>query len=82
MERENIRNYKSITSFDEVLATIKTYISNSEDIEFVTRAFNFANDLHKDQKRKSGEPYINHCLSVTHILATRSEERRVGKECG
>ena len=70
MERDNIRNYKSITTFDDVLATIKTYISNSEDIEFVTRAFNFANELHKDQKRKSGEPYINHCLSVTHILAT------------
>ena len=70
MEKENIRNYKSITSFDEVLATIKTYISKDEDIEFVTRAFNFAYELHKDQKRKSGEPYINHCLSVTHILAT------------
>lgn len=70
MEKDKIRNYKSITSFDEVLATIKTYISNSEDIEFVTRAFEFASNLHKDQKRKSGEPYINHCLSVTHILAT------------
>ena len=70
MEKDNIRNYKSITSFDEVLATIKTYISKDEDIEFVTRAFNFAYELHKDQKRKSGEPYINHCLSVTNILAT------------
>ena len=69
MEEVNIRNYKSVDSFADVLSVIRTYISKSEDIEFITRAFEFANELHKDQKRKSGEPYINHCLSVTKILA-------------
>ena len=66
---ESIRNYKSTDNFDEVLQVIKTYISKDEDIEFVTRAFNFANENHKQQKRKSGEPYINHCLSITLMLA-------------
>ena len=66
---ESIRNYKSTESYDEVLKVIKTYISKNEDIEFVTRAFNFANEKHKQQKRKSGEPYINHCLSITLMLA-------------
>ena len=69
MEEVNIRNYKSVDSFADVLSVIRTYISKSEDIEFITRAFEFANELHKDQKWKSGEPYINHCLSVTKILA-------------
>ena len=69
MEEINIRNYKSVESFADVLSVIRTYISKSEDIEFITRAFEYANELHKDQKRKSGEPYINHCLSVTKLLA-------------
>ena len=69
MEEVKIRNYKSVDSFADVLSVIRTYISKSEDIEFITRAFEYANELHKDQKRKSGEPYINHCLSVTKILA-------------
>lgn len=67
---DGILQYKSTSSFDEVLEVIKTYISKNEDIEFVTRAFNFANEKHQGQCRKSGEPYINHCLSVTKILAT------------
>ena len=69
MEEINIRNYKSVESFADVLSVIRTYISKSEDVEFITRAFDFANELHKDQRRKSGEPYINHCLSVTKLLA-------------
>ena len=70
MEANIFKNQASITSFNEVLKVIKTYISKSEDIEFVTRAFHFAKEKHEGQLRKSGEPYINHCLSVTYILAT------------
>lgn len=39
------------------------------DKELVERAYNFANLAHADQTRASGEPYINHCLSVAKILA-------------
>lgn len=39
------------------------------DREMVVRAFHMADLAHKDQKRASGEPYINHCLSVAAILA-------------
>ena len=60
----------SITNFDEVLDLIKTYMKKDEDIYFITRAFNFANEMHAGQTRKSGEPYIIHCLSVAYILAT------------
>jgi len=33
------------------------------------RAFDAAELAHRDQKRRSGEPYITHPLAVTHILA-------------
>jgi len=39
------------------------------DRELVQRAYRFADDAHKGQKRQSGEPYITHCLAVAMILA-------------
>ena len=40
-----------------------------EDLEALDRAYRFAAEHHKLQKRKSGEPYITHPLAVAHILA-------------
>lgn len=39
------------------------------DINFVNKAYEFALNAHKDQKRESGEPYIVHPLEVACILA-------------
>lgn len=39
------------------------------DRELVQRAYRVAEEAHREQKRHSGEPYINHCLSVASILA-------------
>lgn len=41
----------------------------SADISLIEKAYQVARDAHKDQKRKSGEPYIIHPLSVALILA-------------
>ena len=41
----------------------------SDDISLIERAYKVANDAHKDQARKSGEPYIIHPLCVAIILA-------------
>jgi len=38
-----------------------------EDKELVRKAFNLAVDAHKDMRRRSGEPYIYHPLSVATI---------------
>ena len=35
----------------------------------VEKAYKLAVDAHKEQKRKSGEPYIIHPLKVAYILA-------------
>ena len=39
------------------------------DRELVMRAYVIAEEAHREQKRHSGEPYINHCLAVAGILA-------------
>ncbi|MFM8427455.1 MAG: RelA/SpoT family protein, partial [Chloroflexota bacterium] len=38
------------------------------DRELVMRAYTFAEEAHREQKRHSGEPYINHCIAVAQIL--------------
>jgi len=40
-----------------------------EDLTPLDRAYRFAAEHHKSQKRKSGEPYVTHPLAVAHILA-------------
>jgi len=39
------------------------------DAEIIKKAYDFALEAHQFQLRKSGEPYITHCLSVASILA-------------
>jgi GTP pyrophosphokinase len=39
------------------------------DREMIMRAYRFAEEAHKEQKRASGEPYITHCVAVAIILA-------------
>ncbi|MBS1008452.1 RelA/SpoT family protein [Leuconostoc suionicum] len=52
----------------EVLEMVGQYMSES-DTENVKKAYKWASELHKEQKRKSGEPYIIHPIQVAGILA-------------
>ncbi|MDI6681159.1 RelA/SpoT family protein [Leuconostoc suionicum] len=52
----------------EVLDMVGQYMSES-DTENVKKAYEWASELHKEQKRKSGEPYIIHPIQVAGILA-------------
>ncbi|MEE3442518.1 MAG: HD domain-containing protein, partial [Candidatus Enteromonas sp.] len=56
-------------SFDDLKVVFYTYITNPHDREMIEKAYLFAKEKHKDQKRKSGEPYIHHPLEVAYILA-------------
>ena len=42
---------------------------SEEDYQKIRRAAEYANQMHADQKRKSGEPYIIHPLAVAETLA-------------
>lgn len=44
-------------------------INPNYDAEFIERAYRKAEELHKDQFRKSGEPYLIHPVAVANILA-------------
>ncbi len=54
--------------YGELVAGIRKY-HPSVDISMVEKAYQIAYKAHKDQKRKSGEPYIIHPLCVGIILA-------------
>ena len=54
--------------FENLVNKIKSYHPSS-DITMVEKAYRLADGAHKEQKRKSGEPYIVHPLCVANILA-------------
>ncbi len=54
--------------FYQLTAAIHRY-HPSDDISQIEKAYRIAREAHRDQKRKSGEPYIIHPLCVAIILA-------------
>ena len=54
--------------YQDLIDSIHRY-HPSDDISMVEKAYRLAYDAHKEQKRKSGEPYIIHPLCVAIILA-------------
>ncbi len=54
--------------YNDLIVRVRKY-HPSDDISLIEKAYNVANEAHKDQMRKSGEPYIIHPLYVAIILA-------------
>jgi len=57
-----------MTSISELRKLTSSYLT-SDEVEKVTRAYEFSAKAHEGQHRKSGEPYIHHPLEVANILA-------------
>ncbi len=55
-------------TLDGILARLHEYRPQAH-AELVRQAYEFAEEKHRHQKRKNGEPYIIHPLEVTEILA-------------
>ena len=53
---------------EDLIKIIEKYMTE-EEVAFVMKAYEYAKMMHKDQKRKSGEPYIIHPVNVAIILA-------------
>lgn len=66
---EDIEEFQSPeTLYDELIMRVRKY-HPSDDITLIEKAYQIASTFHKDQVRKSGEPYIIHPLCVAIILA-------------
>lgn len=68
----NVKTMEDFTSpevlYQELINSVRKY-HPSTDISMIDKAFQIANNAHKGQVRKSGEPYIIHPLCVAIILA-------------
>ncbi len=60
-------------SYDELMVEIQKYMS-PDSVQLVQRAYEFANNAHKEQVRKSGDPYISHPVEVAYILAELGQD--------
>jgi len=59
---------KKKETIDDLINKVSAYTAKA-DIEIVRLAFDFANEAHKGQHRKTGEAYIEHPLAAAHLLA-------------
>jgi GTP diphosphokinase / guanosine-3',5'-bis(diphosphate) 3'-diphosphatase len=57
-----------VLTAEQVIDKTRVYL-NEEHCEFVKKAYEFAKHSHREQYRKSGEPYIIHPIQVAGILA-------------
>ena len=62
-----------------LLANVRSY-HPSDDLSMIEKAYEVAKEQHKDQKRKSGEPYIIHPLCVAIILSDLEMDKET--HCG
>ena len=66
---ESIEEFQSPEAlYQELINRVRKY-HPSDDISLIEKAYAVAYEAHKDQSRKSGEPYIIHPLCVAIILA-------------
>lgn len=55
-------------TFEQLIEKVSEYLSQ-EEVEMVKKAYAYANNMHSDQYRENGEPYIVHPTTVAYILA-------------
>lgn len=60
---------KPEVNYEQCMENIKTYIKNPDSLRLIEDAYAYASEKHKTQKRKSGQPYITHCIQVANTLA-------------
>jgi len=73
MDMSSISN----VTLGEILHQLPAGLSGIEAHALVRRAYGFAEQAHTGQKRKSGEPYIQHPLHVAYLLAEMNFEPAV-----
>ncbi|PID52716.1 MAG: hypothetical protein CR972_00370 [Candidatus Moraniibacteriota bacterium] len=73
--RKNYFMKQELITIDDIFKAFKTPPS-SDGRKLIIKAFEFANEAHKDQTRASGMPYIHHALATAKILAAIGMDAR------
>ena len=55
-------------SYSELKEAARKRCANQEELDVVQKAFDFANEAHKNVRRRSGGPYIIHPIEVAKIV--------------
>lgn len=55
-------------TFDYFFDAVKTYIEDERELSTIKKAYEFARKIHMGEKRRTGEDYIIHPLTVAYIL--------------
>lgn len=69
----NEKYEKKIQADVDTIFTLMARQVNEKQMNLLHEAYDFAAYAHKDQLRKSGEPYINHPVAVARIVAEELE---------
>ena len=63
------RDYEVIArNYAELKEAARKRCSGEQELAVVQKAFDFANEAHKNVRRRSGEPYILHPIAVAKIV--------------
>ncbi|MBF6568743.1 MAG: bifunctional (p)ppGpp synthetase/guanosine-3',5'-bis(diphosphate) 3'-pyrophosphohydrolase [Candidatus Binataceae bacterium] len=65
---EELAISRSPDQLDELIAQVRSYHPHVDE-SLIRRAYEYSADMHAEQKRKSGEPYVTHPLNVALIAA-------------
>ena len=64
-------DYRKIDeAYTSLMQVASTRCKDEAEVDTVRRAFEFANQAHKNVRRRSGEPYMLHPLAVADIVVT------------
>jgi len=55
--------------YNDLVRIINKYLPENGQVDMLKKAYWFGFDAHKDQFRRSGDPYFEHCVSAANILA-------------
>ena len=69
----NEKYEKKIQADVDVIFTLMAQRVDEKQMNLLHEAYDFAAYAHKDQLRKSGEPYISHPVAVARIVAEELE---------
>lgn len=64
-------------NLQELIDIVDKYNKNSDDQEFIKKAYTFACSAHRNQLRATGEPFIVHPFEVAKILANDNHSAAV-----